>query len=97
MIALTTVCSHPSVASHGTETRDRTMPGSALRVVRETGWCRDCSQYVQREIGGVAWTLRLVPERGAWMWRPSDQRESARLFADASRRHSDFREDFIDE
>jgi hypothetical protein len=35
----------------------------------ETGWCRDCAQYVQRALGGSAWALRPGHERGAWMWR----------------------------
>jgi hypothetical protein len=56
----TAACPHASVASHGVE------PGEE----HETGWCRDCSEYVQRELGGSAWTVRFGFEKGAWRWRP---------------------------
>lgn len=28
----------------------------------ETAWCRECSHYVQRQLGGSAWTL--MPSQG---------------------------------
>jgi hypothetical protein len=65
-------CPHTHVASHGIEpgdpARDTTLPHE-----HETGWCPGCSQYVQRELDGLAWTLRPSHNRGAWIWRAHDQ------------------------
>jgi hypothetical protein len=31
----------------------------------ESGWCRECSHYVQRELGGSAWTLMPSQDKNA--------------------------------
>ena len=73
MITQTMACAHFSVASHGVETGNARKPGNASAEEHETGWCRDCSQYVQRELDGLAWTLQIGYEKGAWLWRPSNR------------------------
>ena len=72
MSATTAECPHTHVASHGIEPGD---PSSNARLPEEheTGWCRDCSQYVQRELDELAWRLRPGYAGGAWMWRAHDQ------------------------
>jgi hypothetical protein len=63
-------CLHASVASHGVEPDEPTGFAMPLGAEHETGWCRDCSEYVQRELGGSSWRLRVGFERGVWRWRP---------------------------
>jgi hypothetical protein len=69
MIAPTIACPHNSVAPYGVDAADPSNPVNPTREEHETGWCRDCSQYVQRQLGASAWALRPGHERGAWMWR----------------------------
>jgi hypothetical protein len=69
MIMPNAACPHNSVASHGIELADPSRQGWRLADERETGWCRDCSEYVQRELGALAWTFRSTYARGAWIWR----------------------------
>jgi hypothetical protein len=64
MITPTAACAHSSVASHGVEPSDPSKLASVLAEEHETGWCRDCSQYVHRELGGSAWKLRIGYETG---------------------------------
>jgi hypothetical protein len=68
----TAECPHTHVASHGIESCDRSQDSKPPEE-HESGWCRDCAQYVQRELDGVAWTLRPGYDRGAWLWRAHDQ------------------------
>ena len=68
----TAECPHTHVASHGIEPGDPSR-NAQLPEEHETGWCRDCSQYVQREPDEVAWSLRPGYKRGAWLWRAHDQ------------------------
>jgi hypothetical protein len=68
----TAECPHTHVASHGIEPGDPSHDAT-LSKEHESGWCRDCSQYVQRELDGFAWTLRPGYDRGTWMWRAYDQ------------------------
>jgi hypothetical protein len=62
-------CPHSNVASHGVEAGDPASHLKGLTGAHEAGWCRDCAEYVQRELDGVAWTRRASYEKGAWMWR----------------------------
>jgi hypothetical protein len=69
MITPTAACLHARVASHGVEPGDAARDTPLSAEDHETGWCRDCAEYVQRELGGSAWVIRPGYERGAWMWR----------------------------
>jgi hypothetical protein len=65
-------CTHTDVASHGIEPGDASSGDAVLPEDHETGWCRGCSRYVQRELGGVAWSIRPGYAPGVWMWRPDE-------------------------
>jgi hypothetical protein len=68
----TVECRHTHVASHGNEPGDP-LRNATLPDEHESGWCRDCSRYVQRELDGLAWRLRPGYDGGTWMWRAHDQ------------------------
>ena len=71
MMTPTAACLHASVASHGLEPADPSkLLASVLAEEQEMGWCRDCCQYVHRELGAPAWKRRFGYETGAWRWRP---------------------------
>jgi hypothetical protein len=78
MMVPTAGCPHASVASHGVEPGDPSRDGTRSEGEYEMGWCRGCSEYVHRELGGAAWSLRPGYEHGAWMWRDYGRRPVGR-------------------
>jgi hypothetical protein len=68
MITPSVACAHSDVASHGVQVGHPSRE-ARLSDEAETGWCRACSEYVHRDLGEGAWTLRPKLERGAWLWR----------------------------